>query len=175
MQGSPEQREAIDSTSFAITARVAMQLGRESISNSLIAITELVKNAYDADAENVRIIFWDLDTEHPILVIDDDGNGMNLQQLKDSWMVIGTDYKQFSPRSNQKKRVLTGEKGLGRLGLDRLCEMSQLQTFTEGNPSGIEVEIDWRKYENTSARLESIEHEVYSISKNLLVVSPDCS
>jgi Histidine kinase-, DNA gyrase B-, and HSP90-like ATPase len=71
----------------------------------------------------VQIIFLDLDTEHPILIIDDDGNGMNLRQLHDSWMVIGTDNKQSIPRSNQKKRVLTGEKGLGRLGLDRLCEI----------------------------------------------------
>jgi hypothetical protein len=52
---SSEKRRLIDSVSFSVSARVAMQLGRESISSSITAILELVKNAYDADAEQVRI------------------------------------------------------------------------------------------------------------------------
>ncbi len=59
---------------FSVMARVAMQLGRESISNSIVAITELVKNAYDADAEKVTIRFSGLDTAEPLLVIEDDGS-----------------------------------------------------------------------------------------------------
>ena len=48
-----EERKFIESTSFSVNARVAVQLGRESISSSVTAILELVKNAYDADAELV--------------------------------------------------------------------------------------------------------------------------
>src|SRR5581483_1108175 len=92
-------REYIGDTSFAVTARVAMQLGRESISSSLVAILELVKNAYDADAENVRIAFTGLDTASAQLVIEDDGNGMTQQQLEEGWMVIGTDSKRLNAKS----------------------------------------------------------------------------
>jgi len=160
-------REPVGQASFAITARIAMQLGRESISNSIVAILELVKNTFDADAENVQITFLGLETTHPVLVIEDDGIGMNQQQLTESWLVIGTDYKLLIPKSKQKKRVLTGEKGLGRLGLDRLCEKTLLQTFTEGDPLGLEVDIIWKKYEHTNAKLESIEHEMYRISRSM--------
>lgn len=167
LQENGEERRIIRSASFAITARVALQLGRESISSSIVAIIELVKNAYDADAENVYISFVRLGTSNPILVIEDDGNGMTPEQLVDAWLVIGTDNKQVAQRSKQKKRFLTGEKGLGRLGLDRLCANTILQTFTEDNNFGIELDIDWRKYEGTNARLESIEHQMYQIPKNV--------
>jgi DNA mismatch repair ATPase MutL len=69
-------RKKLGSTPFTVSARVAMQLGRESISNSIVAIIELVKNAYDADAENVSINLVGLNTETPSMVIEDDGNGM---------------------------------------------------------------------------------------------------
>ncbi len=78
---------------FSVMARVAMQLGRESISNSITAIIELVKNAYDADAETVRIRFGSARTGDAVLIIEDDGIGMTEEQFRDQWMVIGTPNK----------------------------------------------------------------------------------
>lgn len=159
-------REPLDPVPFSVSARVAMQLGRESISSSVVAILELVKNAYDADAENVQVSFFGLDTDNPVLVIDDNGSGMTLQELQDYWMVIGNDNKALLRKSRSKKRVLVGEKGLGRLGLDRLAHVTTVQTFSETNPFGAELVIDWRKYEeNIHARLEAITHELYRIPK----------
>lgn len=160
-----EDEKRLGEASFSVLARVAMQLGRESISNSIVAIIELVKNSYDADAENVYIEFQGLDTDNPVLHIRDDGNGMSRDQLESQWLVIGTPNKLNSGRSTQKGRILTGEKGLGRLGLDRLCKQTVLQTFTEHDDFGTKLVIDWTKYENTDARLESVKHNLYSISK----------
>ncbi len=152
---------------FSVMARVAMQLGRESISNSIVAISELVKNAYDADAETVRIRFSGLDTDAPLLVVEDDGDGMTETQLRNRWMVIGTSNKMLSDKSSRKRRVLTGEKGLGRLGLDRLCKKTIVQTFAEKEPRGGELVINWGKYEDVDKRLEEITHSLYSIPKRL--------
>lgn len=152
---------------FGVAARVAMQLGRESISNSIVAISELVKNAYDADAERVQIRFAGLESSQPLLVIEDDGNGMSEQQLRERWMVIGTSNKLHSTRSSRKKRVLTGEKGLGRLGLDRLSEQTVVRTFSAEKERGTELVIDWSKYEISAQRLESIKHQLYSITKQV--------
>ena len=160
-----QSRIPIGDVPFSVTARVAMQLGRESISNSTVAILELVKNAYDADAETVRIRFGNLDKANPFIVIEDDGNGMNEQQLQDGWLVIGTANKLLSGQSPRKRRVLTGEKGLGRLGLDRLCERTVVQSFSEEESSGLELEINWRKYEEIAAPLEKIRHDLYRIPK----------
>ena len=158
-------RTPIGDVPFSVTARVAMQLGRESISNSIVAILELVKNAYDADAETVKIRFGNLHKTNPLLVIEDDGTGMNEQQLREGWLVIGTPNKLLSGQSSRKKRVLTGEKGLGRLGLDRLCEKTVVQSFSEEESSGLELEINWRKYEEMTTPLEKIRHDLYRIPK----------
>lgn len=162
-----QNRISLGEEAFSVAARVAMQLGRESISNSIVAISELVKNAYDADAERVRIRFAGLGTDHPLLVIEDDGNGMTEEQLRRQWMIIGTSNKLVTQRSSKKKRVLTGEKGLGRLGLDRLSKKTVVRTFSIKEERGRELVIDWSKYEALNERLESIKHELYSIRKDM--------
>lgn len=158
-------RELIQEAPFSVAARVAMQLGRESISNSIIAIIELVKNAYDAEAESVSIRFGHLESDKAVLVIEDTGDGMSFDQLMRHWMVIGTSNKLRSTRSAKKQRVLTGEKGLGRLGLDRLCKKAVVRSFAEEATTGIELDISWIKYEGVDANLEDIKHSIYKISK----------
>ncbi|MGP6214551.1 MULTISPECIES: sensor histidine kinase [Pseudomonas aeruginosa group] len=158
-----EIRKKIGDHPFTVEARVAIQLGRESISSSLVAISELVKNAYDADAEIVEISFEGLGTKAPKLTITDDGDGMDKNLLLTKWMRIGTTHKSESGLSN-KKRVYTGAKGLGRLGIDRLCNHLKLYTKTESCESVYEVDINWNKYNQVkSAELDSIRHDVFEI------------
>jgi len=149
--------------SFSVSSRVALQLGRESISSSITAIVELVKNAYDADAEIVRIRFANLGTPEAMLVIEDSGDGMTVDDLKNHWMVIGTSNK-AERRKTIKQRVVTGEKGLGRLGLDRLCTRTEVESIRPGATEGIRLEVQWQLYEQRDNRLEAIEHDLYSIS-----------
>ncbi len=159
-----EARQLISETPFSVSARVAMQLGRESISSSVTAILELVKNAYDADAEVVRIRFAGLNTPLVTMAIEDDGKGMSLEELKANWMTIGTANKAQARRSNRKKRVMTGEKGLGRLGLDRLCSRTRLQSVTLGAGEAVELDVDWQKYELAGqSRLEEVAHPLFRI------------
>lgn len=160
-----EHGEEFREASFSVAARVAMQLGRESISNSIVAITELVKNSYDADSEHVLIKFFRPENSPPILIIQDDGIGMDEDQLINNWMVIGTSNKRESKKSKNKKRILAGEKGLGRLGLDRLCTTSIIQSFTKENETGVELIIDWQKYEESNKRLEEVKHRLYQKPK----------
>lgn len=159
----PAERQLVGKAHFSVEARLAIQLGRESISSSIIAILELVKNAYDADASTVRIRFIGLGTDNQAMVIDDDGKGMTVDDVRHYWMVIGTSNKTGSRRT-ERNRVLTGEKGLGRLGLDRLCRTTTLQSISEGTSQGVELVLDWTKYEQEKALLEDVSHEIYSIS-----------
>lgn len=159
-QPQPRERELIDQQPLSVSARVAMQLGRESISSSVTAILELVKNAYDADATRVRIRFHALDGKDARLVIEDDGRGMTLNQLRDNWMVIGTANK-ATVRKTKKGRTPTGEKGLGRLGLDRLCSVTRVQSAAEDS-APVELEIDWSSYERATSRLEEVVHSIYT-------------
>ncbi len=162
-QASPhEQRTRLGDAHFAVEARLAIQLGRESISSSVTAVLELVKNAYDANATHVRLRFKGLETPTAQMVIEDNGCGMTAEELLNNWMVIGTTNKVKLRRSGSK-RVLTGEKGLGRLGLDRLARHTRLQSIVQGAEEGIELPIDWSRFEQEDARLEAVLLQLYSI------------
>lgn len=157
-----ETRTPIADAYFAVEARLAVQLGRESISSSLTAILELVKNAYDAGASTVRIRFKGLRSGAAQMVIEDDGCGMTADDLLNYWMVIGTTNK-VKLRRVGGKRVLTGEKGLGRLGLDRLARYTRVQSLVKGASEGIELPIDWNRFEQEDVRLENVRLKVYGI------------
>lgn len=149
---------------FDLSARVPMQLGRESISSSTVAVSELIKNGYDADAEGVHVEFYLRDTPAlSTLVIRDDGNGMDIETIYDHWLKIGTNFKNGVEYSLNKKRVLTGAKGLGRLGLDRLSKKVVLYTKRKNSDTVIQLVVDWRRYEETNASISDIKHDVYEL------------
>lgn len=152
-------RKRIDDLPFSFNARTLTQLGRESISSHITAIAELVKNAYDADATKVTIIF---SPDQKSMVITDDGVGMSLDAIKTSWFLIGTSMKK-KKRKTKDGRIFVGEKGLGRLGLDRLCTTTTLTTVAEGASEGVEIEVDWTKYEDEDTRVDQIKHGLYSV------------
>lgn len=156
--------DLIGSFPFEIDARVPIQLGRESISSSVVAVSELVKNAYDADAELVKVQFSGLDTTSASMVVQDDGDGMDENTLANYWLRIGTDFKTETLRSSGKKRVLTGAKGLGRLGIDRLCSELVLQTKCEGMDHVLELNVQWSRYEEKGKALSDIQHDLYKVS-----------
>ncbi|MFT6872807.1 MAG: signal transduction histidine kinase [Roseivirga sp.] len=155
-------RRLLGKKPFDMSARVPMQLGRESISSSTVAVSELIKNSYDADAESVHVEFYLRDSPAlSTLVLRDDGIGMDADTLSQHWLKIGTDYKNGIELSLNKKRILTGAKGLGRLGLDRLSKKVILFTKKKGSDSIIQLVVDWRKYEGTNASLSDIRHDIY--------------
>jgi nitrogen-specific signal transduction histidine kinase len=155
-------RKLLGRKPFDMSARVPMQLGRESISSSTVAVSELIKNGYDADAEDVHVEFFLRQSPAlSTLVLKDDGNGMDSDTIQDHWFKIGTDYKNGVELSLHKQRVLTGAKGLGRLGLDRLSKKVVLYTKKKGSEKVLQLIVDWRKYEGTNVSISEIEHDIY--------------
>jgi hypothetical protein len=155
-------RKPIANAHFAVEARLAIQLGRESISSSITAILELVKNSYDADATRVRIRFSGLGTDSAMMVIEDDGRGMTAEDMLNYWMVLGTTNKVKLRRAGSR-RVLTGEKGLGRLGLDRLSRETVVESIVKDASEGIELPIDWTQFEQEDIRLENVSLKIFAI------------
>ena len=157
-------KRLVDNKPFDLSARVTLQLGRESISSSTVAISELIKNSYDADAENVDVDFH-LRGNGAVssLIIKDDGIGMDQSSLVNNWLRIGTDNKLRTERTIGKKRALTGAKGLGRLGIDRLCKKMILYTKVAGSNTALQLTVDWRDFENTDKSLHEITHDIYEV------------
>jgi signal transduction histidine kinase len=146
---------------FSITARTALLLGRESISSPVVAVLELVKNAYDADARSAIVRFRKASTANGTIEILDDGQGMSWDDIKTKWMVIGTDNKQVEPVS-PNGRLKVGEKGIGRFALDRLAAKVIVETTSkyESTEPTYRVLIDWDKFVNTDKALHEIKHPI---------------
>lgn len=96
-------------------------------------------------------------------MLNDYGNGMDLETLYEHWLKIGTDFKSGIELSPIKHRTMTGAKGLGRLGLDRLCQKVILYTKQEYSNIVTQLIVDWRKYEGTNSSISDIVHKVYEL------------
>lgn len=95
---------------------IAELLGVQNFSTDEAAILELVKNAYDANALNLKITF-----QNDTLRFEDNGIGMNVDDIKKHWMHIGKSSKEYEIiDENNKKRIQAGSKGVGRFALSRL-------------------------------------------------------
>lgn len=139
---------------FKSRARLMPQIGDQLIKNESIALLELVKNSYDADARNVWVEMLDVDKPRVgKIIVKDNGDGMNLKIIEDSWMEIGTDNKKNlleSYISNNKKsklgRLPMGEKGIGRFGVHKLGNKITLITKMQEQKEVV-VQIDWSLFE----------------------------
>ena len=132
---------------FRPRARVLQLLGDELIGNARLAVFELVKNAYDADANEV-VVRLDLDSPEASITVSDDGEGMTLDVLRSVWLVPGDDHRQKQRQSDRRtprhRRLPLGEKGLGRFAVHKLGERITLVTRAHGADECV-VDIDWNE------------------------------
>ena len=131
---------------FRPRARVLQLLGNELIGSARLAVFELVKNAYDADA-NEAVVTLDLDAApEPMITVADDGEGMTLDVLRSVWLVPGDDHRQEQRRSDRRTprhgRLPLGEKGLGRFAVHKLGDRITLTTRARDADECV-VDIDW--------------------------------
>lgn len=149
------------------SARLIMQLGEQLIEDELVALLELIKNAYDADANNVDVVI-DTETVTPYgkgrIEIKDDGNGMIPSIVRNSFLRLSTSFKEEEKSSIYYHRRVLGKKGIGRLSFQRLGNYITVETvpnierfeetdlFKEEDRefikeySKINIDIDWSEF-----------------------------
>ncbi len=128
-------------------ARLLQLLGDQLIGSARLAVFELVKNAYDADAGIVTVSFHDIEKKNRRIVVRDDGIGMSMQTIKNVWLVPGDDHreKQRQEKKRTKKgRLPLGEKGLGRFASHKLGNKIELITRASGQDECV-ISINWDK------------------------------
>jgi signal transduction histidine kinase len=115
----------------SVAARVIYQLGEQLISDEFVALAELIKNSYDADCTRVRIeVDTKVETKYGKgrIIIEDNGNGMTKTLLTKMFLTISTSFKKVEKYSPHFNRKTLGEKGLGRLSIQRLGNHLTLTT-----------------------------------------------
>lgn len=130
---------------FRPRARLLQLLGDQLIGTPRLAVFELVKNAYDADAETVTVTLKGLGTANPTIVVQDDGDGMALSTIRDIWLVPAHDHRELQRKALNRTRLHRlplGEKGLGRFAVHKLGDHIELVTRAAGQSECV-VSIDW--------------------------------
>ncbi|WP_406633611.1 ATP-binding protein [Pseudarthrobacter quantipunctorum] len=117
---------------FRPRARILQLLGDQLIGSPRLAVLELVKNAYDADASSVQIVLNNVhQSEGSSITVTDDGDGMTLETLRDIWLTPGHDHRanqRNEGRRSKQGRLPLGEKGLGRFAVHKLGDQISMVT-----------------------------------------------
>ncbi|WP_224268577.1 sensor histidine kinase [Haloprofundus salinisoli] len=143
-----------DEVMFTIDSRLLEELGENLVTRNHVAVSELIKNSYDADATEVILEFEDASADNPTgseIRVRDDGSGMSLVEVRDDFMRIATTDKLRNPKSEKYGREKSGNKGIGRFACRRLAHVLDLTTTSYLEDDEVyertSLEIDWRRYE----------------------------
>lgn len=162
---------------FKPRARLLAQLGDQLIKNEHIAVVELIKNSYDADATFCKIELDNfMDKKNGSITILDNGNGMDIEIVKNAWLEPGSDSKLDKNKKPKLspiyQRLPIGEKGIGRFGVHKLGDKIILITKKQ-DAKEVHVEIDWSDIEDVKylkdfpIQLEEKEKPVFFTEQNL--------
>ncbi|TAJ05810.1 GHKL domain-containing protein [Marinilabiliaceae bacterium JC017] len=151
-----------DKIRFSIDAGVIDRLGRELVARQETAVSELVKNSYDADATEVKLTFSNSDIIGGTLSIVDDGDGMTREELVNGFMRISSTSKIHNPVSNKYKRIRAGKKGIGRFAVQRLGRKLTIITQTVQSDNALKLSINWDDYKS--------DIDLLSVSNNLEII-----
>lgn len=146
---------------FAVAAGLKRVLGRELITDEEVAIFEMVKNSFDADANTVHIYFGE-----GSIVVADNGYGMSYEDLQNKWLFVAYSEKRHSEQRSDKdfrnvvasRAHYAGSKGIGRFSSDRLGEILELQTRPKGAKGSVDkIHVDWSDFDkNDKQRFETV-------------------
>lgn len=147
---------------FSVDAGIINRLGKELVGKHETAVSELVKNAFDADATEVNLIFENAWNSRGILTIEDNGLGMTKDQLINGFMRLSSSDKIHDPISDKYKRTRAGRKGIGRFATQRLGSKLTILTHTAKNDYSIKISINWDDFET--------DKDLLSVSNNIEII-----
>ena len=175
-------------------ARLLTMLGEQLIKNEQIALAELIKNAYDADADWVKVSFVDFDKDeiknkHTDVVVDvilkskkeskiiieDNGCGMTLDIIENSWMNPATPNKKTKTgeeKRTKKNRVIQGEKGIGRFAILKLGRKITITTRPQNQNEEYVINYDLSAYDDDFLTVNGEEKENIYLDEISIKVTP---
>lgn len=159
-----EDNMNLENINFSVDAGLIDRLGKELVGRSETAVSELIKNSYDADSTSVEITFLNSFTPNGTLIISDNGIGMNYEQLKKGFMTISSTDKIHNPKSIRYSREKAGRKGIGRFATQGLGKKLIITTQTKDDKLALKVTFDWEMYKH-DVDLTSITNKIDFIEK----------
>lgn len=134
---------------FSVDSRLLFQLGEKLVTDRAVALAELVKNSYDADATQVLVRMENIKDMGGTVIVEDNGTGMTLDSFLETWMRIATIDKEENPLSSKYGRKKAGEKGIGRFACRRLSEILELESVAgvgDGKKELLKATFTWADF-----------------------------
>lgn len=136
-------------TYFSIDSRLLLQLGEKLVADRAVALAELVKNSYDADATRVIVRMQQVKARGGTIVVEDNGTGITPATFDQTWMRIATIDKELNPISSKYGRQKAGEKGIGRFACRRLSGILEFESVAEdknGQKHKLTATFNWEDF-----------------------------
>lgn len=122
-----------------LSLNVLQHLGLNLYSNVPAVLSEVVANAWDADAGRVEIR---LDPLNGQIVIQDDGVGMTSDDLNQRFLLVGYRRRDQQPGLTPKNRSPMGRKGIGKLSLFSIADEMIVETVQHGQKSALRLRLE---------------------------------
>lgn len=123
---------------FQTEGRLLQELGERLVASPEVALVELVKNSYDADATECKI---EVDAEGKVITLADNGSGMSFDDFANRWMRIATGAKLGEKKSPRYGRRVTGQKGIGRFAVRFIGKVLELDTVGMDSGRGLKTRL----------------------------------
>ena len=128
-----------EKAAFSFSPRILEHLGISAYNSVRKCLGELVANAYDADAHEIRISLPDVIDGNALITIADDGIGMSTEDLKKKFLYVGRDRRQGGDRTAEG-RLIIGSKGIGKLAGFGIASRIRVTTRHDGKQSQITID-----------------------------------
>lgn len=164
--------EQFEKLNFEPYARLLTMLSEQLIKNEVVALTEIVKNSYDADAPWVKITFEGFGTNmvatrNSRIIIEDAGCGMSESTLKDDFINPASAHKKIEKDAGNRThlgRIYQGEKGIGRFSLFKLGKKITVITKTDKDITARKICIDLSMYEDEFIKENNEQYKLSEIT-----------
>lgn len=123
---------------MSLDLNVLNHLGLNLYSNVPAVLSEVIANSWDADAENVDIV-WE--PEKSQITIIDDGTGMTDDDINSKYLMVGYPKREKGEVVTASGRQVMGRKGIGKLSIFSIAEEVELHSIKDTKKSALSMNI----------------------------------
>lgn len=122
---------------MTISLNALEHLGINLYSNIPAVLSEIVANAWDADAANVTVT---VDRAAETITIEDDGTGMDRDGVIDRFLTVGFKRREKLGSKTAKGRSPMGRKGIGKLSIFSIAQVADVFTIVGGQKTAFRMD-----------------------------------
>lgn len=152
-----------------ILGRLLEHLGVQMYKHRDAAIAELIANAWDAGAQNVWLTIPEEDEYEQLtseIFLEDDGCGMNEDDLQDKYLVIGRN-RRFAENSDEfQGRKVMGRKGIGKLAGFGIATKMKIETWTNDKSVELSLNLIYLKNNPITETKEDVEKKLEGVVRD---------